>query len=773
MKQYSITRITQVQQLFFVILCLCLGCMACTENDEFGKQAITGDDIRIFASMPEDGVATKSPDQTKKEFVKGDKIHISATFTLQEVGSSTTTSITYAFMEYNGTDWLAKEGTALKWPWNATTATFEAYFIPGMSSAMKAITESKFFKPLSEISHDAIQATSPQDPLKATYTDVAVGSAVYLQFDHLCTKLTFINLDNVTTNQEIYITTDAVDGLNDHLVFERATNNVLTATFDKNPNATAPVFNKVEEGNTVTYLLPAIAKAATIKLAFKDHSSYHSVKLPDALTNGLEAGKHYKVDITKLSDSYMDDAFKEEQWNQGATSVTLEKKDINAYLTAIRDGDEFIKNGTQVLQKYEENGVFVVAQLVDVDFKSVSFTSVNLSKNIIFQGNNHLIKNIRIVNPINENVTEEKPAPGDGSICGALFGKNEGTIKNLVLEGVTTDFYTIVADDKTNVYNSDNLAYIAALAGKNAGTIQNVKIKFATGNVINAANKLTSGDFYQGALVGYNTGTIEKVVVSGAYSVEVSEAPSGSVSFVGGLLGGTSKLVTDCRIQAASTSLVKVSGAGAFSVGGFTGNVAGSKDDLLSESSTNMLVDATEATGTIYAGGFTGNSAHKLEACSATGSVTVKAGSTVAVGGFIGKLDAAILTNCHASGDIKVETGMITTPYIGGFAGWVDNSGLGRCTLLNCSAVGAVPTADVAGFISKASEGDQILNSFSVNKGRLFTGTTNSGTVTNCHHNGDKKASDLNAGAGAGKPSWLEWTDTPAIYGTDIPYLKR
>lgn len=531
-----------------------LAATACSDELPRGGMPPRGRAVIVTAAWPDEHALSKAA-APKESFAKDDVIHMYAKFTLAD-GRDTAT---YACLRFDGaTSWTAFDGTTLEWPWNAVSATFKAYYIPPVTvggTELKNNTAMSGEAGRNTLGYSLSNLTAGclakgVDPMVATYTDIPAESAVHLQFSHLLAKLTFTHLGkeanftgHLTDKERLYL---AAEGLKDSCVFRREAGvDVLSHGLETNKGYLAGAVEPSAEGDgsyTVTFLIPPVdASGIDLKLHFKDFSPYHLAPVRQA----LEAGKHYSLNITKLADNYWGDDLKEEQWNKNQTEVDLTTADINQYLTAIRDGMEFRKNGLQVLDVYTETAggktTTVVTQLRDVNFNHQPFTPVSLSTNIIFQGNRHRIKNLFVQSAIDEN---GRP----GTTYQALFGQNEGTIRGLVVEGAKT---TRAAAE-----------YVGTLVGFNrgTGTIEDVRIEFASGDVVQGAEQTA----FIGGLTGVNEGTIANCVLNGSsFEVKVDASTAGQTYYIGGLVGynsGASSTVREARVQA-SSSMVSFSGS--------------------------------------------------------------------------------------------------------------------------------------------------------------------------------------------------------------------
>lgn len=756
-------------------LCLAACClllpMACTEEEFQPDRSSSGRAVRISASLPDEGALSKAA-APKESFVKDDVIHVFAQFILDGTPAFATA---YACMKYDGAgNWTAADGTTLDWPWNAREATFTAYYIPPVTkkdgtvmknnTAMNQISgQNALSFSLSELTAEAVERGT--DPMKATYWNVPAESAVHLQFNHLFAKLTFTKLGqepnytgSLTEGETLYL---EAQGLTDSCTFIRQVSG------DAISYSLAPVRSYVAgrvepnadgAGYAVTFLVPEVVPAGIdYKLYFKDFSPYHLVPVKQA----LEPGKHYSLDITRLADNYWADDLKEEAWNENQQDVILTTTDINQYLTAIRDGLEFRKNGLQVLDVYTatEGGktTTVVTQLRNVDFDNQFFTPVSISTNIVFQGNAHKIKNLFVQFSIDDNGEQ-------GGGYQALFGKNEGTIKNLILEGA-------------KVQSQSGAEYVGSLVGLNGGTgkIEDVRIDFNPDDRVQGTVDAT----FVGGLVGVNEGAITGCTLRGNdFQVNVAGGAPGKSYYAGGMIGynsGTSSTVQGARIQAGNAHVKYTGTDGNVYIGGW----AGYSDSRVQSCSSSMSVNA-EGGSLVRAGGFVGDLYGTVEKCAATGRVTLNAPASADAGGFAGRAVNVQLGACYATGAIAVGE-PVSNAKIGGFAGRIMYEGRGTSDVLNCFAIGQVPAANDGGFaaFAGATEGETsdkakvtIRNCFSRGNASAFLGNDGA-TLGTVHHNGSVDGSPVTTGTlNGGRPAdGFKWVDRPALYGAGFPYF--
>ena len=759
------TLITTIKTSVWMLLCL-LCTISCTQEEIWnaGNQDYAGKPIQITVSGPDNYAIGRAAKEPKKEFKNGDIIHISTAFTYTTgTQAADQASVVYSCLKYNGSSWTeTTDPKTFTWPWNAEKATFTAYYIPAAGS----YTNSSFMKPgdvtinLSDLSNS--------DPLYATHADVVAGGSVYLQFNHLLTKVTFTNMEEkkVTLGQELRLVADC----DDQMIFTRVENGkTIDQLVHTSSQATGYITSQCEENSSIlecTFLVPAIAAKSTIKLAYKDMSPYHSLELPkDLLPEGLEAGKHYIIDVTKLADNFISDAIKEQDWNTDGV-VRLDADNVKKYLESIRDGEECSVeiNGknTQILVTYKEiidgQDKDVVAQIKDVEFNIVegeSFTPVNIRQNIIFQGNGHKISTVKITNTIQDDSYPDVPSP-KGVACKALFGKNNGTIKNLIIE-----------DASIKAGNTQE-AYAAILTGQNVGTIENVTIK-------NVEIKVTSATQI-GSLAGANSYIVSNCQITGKVSITVEQSTQHTSCYIGGLVGyasGESK-ITNCSINADTEKQISIKRS---YQNCFAGGIAGFIENHSESCATNLTIDADNVSSVtkLYAGGFAGQAKGTISKATATGNISILTtlNKDIYIGGFTGELQNGTLDDCAANGNITCAESLSTA---GGMVGNMD--AYTQSTAITYSSATGTITNGMGGMVGTATKGTgtlSISNSFCINDAAQFitSGETNV-TPENCHQKGI-----VVGGSDSFTPTDDErWTNTPAIYGKDtkdaaIYYLKR
>ena len=296
------------------------------------------------------------------------------------------------------------------------------------------------------------------------------------------------------------------------------------------------------------------------------------------------------------------------------------------------------------------------------------------------------------ISGLNININNES----DDDYAG-LFGYNEGTIKNVNVEGSIT------------VTGKGGYVDAAGISGANYGTIES-----CTSNVtIDVEGEF---DAYIGGIAGYNVGSIISCENNGDISVEVS-----SYALVGGISGYSNHLISDCHNTGsvtASTDTGTSAAGGICAYNGYStsgvieycssrkgkiscsvtgtgeydrahaGGICGYNYNGALKSCTNA--SDVESNGTTsYAGGISGWSRATIESCLNRGAVA----GDKAAGGVCGLSEGGEISNCSNSGAVT-DNDEQTSSYVGGICGWQYNTGGAKIT--NCCNSGEV-SSDNAG----------------------------------------------------------------------------
>jgi hypothetical protein len=233
----------------------------------------------------------------------------------------------------------------------------------------------------------------------------------------------------------------------------------------------------------------------------------------------------------------------------------------------------------------------------------------------------------------------------------ADFNKSFILTTNINLTGLTFTQAPIAPDSNSVTSGFQGTKFTGVFDG-NSHIISNLTIIASTKDYIGVFGYVGSG------------GKLRNLCIENAYVI--------GNSYVGGLVGGNSGLLTSCYM----TGLVS---GDANSIGGLVGGNNGTI--------TSCYVTGS-VTGTDTVGGLVGsNSCHEmvnptLTACYATGSVT----GDSSVGGLVGSNSGSIIS-CYATGSISGDSD------IGGLVGLFEGGG----TLALCYATGSVTGTDRVG----------------------------------------------------------------------------
>ncbi|MCD8135205.1 MAG: fimbrillin family protein, partial [Parabacteroides gordonii] len=728
-----------------------------------------GDLIRIQAARPQDGPTTKS-DDPKEDFVTDDIIHISAQFMTAENKGATTE---YACLKFDGTQWIPTDNTDLRWEEGYTSATFTAYYFPSKNALSVGGADYQLLNGMN----------GSNDPLKATVSNVPAGGAVYLQFAHLCTKLTLTDLkekgkDNeaLANNTELWLTTASLNngcqlirGNDGTLTFEWAklkTEGEHTVPAEESDNIYISN-NSVSSGQTTFYLEPG--DYSNMKLNFAKNKAYLTFGIEQL--SSLEAGKHYTLDITNLPGNAVSGELKEEEyWNDAANDGTIKLNDINAFLTAIYKGDQYIEDGQQILDVISQDNHTEVVMLKNVDFDSKPFTPVELGNSITFDGNYHTIHNVK--------------SPS------GIFTTLSGKAHNLTIENAT-------------ITGETNQTNIGVLANEVSGSLDNIKL---TGTLLIKPQPNSTGNMMIGALVGNITNassSLTNIEINGQLTMKISKGSNDLELYLGGLAGHNAGTIENAVIACSTSSNIAITAtASSLRIGGITG----STDGKITHCQSNLPIDASGASSTIaYIGGLAGIVKVDITSCDVSGDVKgskATGGSDgmpalTCTGGLVGSVEKGTLDDCQSLADVTAGAteGDNSSAITGGLAGYLfistDNYNTENITLINCASLGAITPGSSTVYGALVGKGEKkegatlvVKNSFSLSKltgegiSLAFIGenTEPAVTVTNCHFNKEGQGVSESGGSlldklNAGKENGSTWIE--GIYGTDCPYLTR
>lgn len=231
----------------------------------------------------------------------------------------------------------------------------------------------------------------------------------------------------------------------------------------------------------------------------------------------------------------------------------------------------------------------------DLDFNGIDFTTISTFDGTL-DGNGKTISNLTF-------------SVGDGN--GGIFGTNNGTIKNLTVDGATIT--------KQNKFNgaSNGLAVIAGINGK---TINNCIVKNS-----NIQVKITDeGNI--GLITGFNkgTGSVTECLVEEASSISTLTGTNYK-SCIGGLIGKSLGNVKYSFVEFCNISYDNTTTTGA-NIGGLIGQQNTSMEGCYAKTVININTSGSTIGGLLGAYYITGTST--LNGCYAVGSITLSSNST-------------------------------------------------------------------------------------------------------------------------------------------------
>lgn len=546
-------------------------------------------------------------DLYKKEFVEGDYLHVSATFTLlnenEESAETPATTTQYELLRFSNGEWISTDSDLLRWPWNAEKADFTAYFI-GASDGLLQEDDPK------EIALDTLSYNT--DPLLAEAKEVAYGHAVRLEFHHLCTKLTLTDVSS--SGSEFWA---KKEGICNQFHLTRNENDELIHTFvtvGDNPHVAA----QRTADNTVSYYL-APGDYQGMSLTYRYDRPYLTLnidKLGTETTEGYEllAGTSYVVSITQNAGSITIDEDEDDWWEEPGDKTTTVKlpteEDINAFLTAIANGTEYAYNETPVLGRSPDiqGGTEL---LVNVDFNDQDFDDHNLP-NAVFNGNYHYIENVKrpLFNQINGgrilNLSlyhvniKENYVTAVGAIARESTTANATAIHNVRLHDI--NIYV------TPTQNYDEACDVGALVGNSNSVMDSIRLG---GNIsVTVATTDTErrlGTINVGGIVGqlYAAGQLNHVsrleeTTPGSITVTSSCPNRYGDRNTGGLVGLSNGHIEDCLLNNATVDASKTRGIMVYT-GGLAGMARGTVGTHSSTTNTNGIFRSTFS-GTIKCG---------------------------------------------------------------------------------------------------------------------------------------------------------------------------
>lgn len=622
------------RKLYIAIAWLSLLSLCGCSDDEWGTGAerpVDGNEITFTAEYPlfnsPAGLSRAVSVPEKTDFQDNDVIHVSAVFTVRGTDNTTTTTKTiYNCFVYNGGVWKSTAAEAptsaeevMKWPWNAESGKFTAYYIPKSSGSL-AVGEDN------AVSCRLNGTYSDCDVLFAETGELPFGHAVNFTFCHLCTRLVFTEVrndyvDRFELQTKISPTGAAVAGEYKQMntcVLKRNEDNTLNLTFIQEPRAdgSVSVISTANANQILEFYLQPGDYSKT-EVCYANGRSYLELDI-ETLRN-CQAGYSYEINVNHTPGVILKE--NDDPWVGPEKDDLTFDIDIEAFLSSIEEGKTYSekdpKTGELVqITKFDELGHLEL--LYNLDFKNRSFTPQSLPNTCYLHGNYHHIKNV----------------------VNSLFENLNGTIDNLELRDVNIN----LLGDKVS-YN------IGALARSMHGTAQNIRLNGCS--IIGYAPEASVLTLSVGALIGEQVdGLIDNVTLIGSISVIAKNmqniAECDAYVDLGGIVGQTAGEIKNVTMQA----------------------------DADGNPCTLRVKNEVEGYGEVSTGGIAGYSFAKISDCIIACTVDASACQTLqnCVGGLFGRITGGTVTNCTVSG--AVTGGITKSDTVNGISGYSLTGGI-------------------------------------------------------------------------------------------------
>ena len=677
--------------LFALMLCVVLP--GCREEDFFADAPSMGPNGEVYISaeiLPMEGTRGID-DESKSVFENGELLHIKAVFYCHSlIDGREYEDREYGVFEYKGKGiWEPiTPGYALKWPDEAVSGTFTAYYMHGSTGAFTDNT-----MPLRRLSSYSFEEVPLSDEVHVNY-----GQAVRLEMKHLFTYLKL---------------TELREGISDQLWFSIPADDVVKPA--GNPDGGHPLHNafrfaykdgeiypefssipstdyKDDEGNPIVYIESKLAESdpsgdagmtATVSY-FLEPGVYNKFNLLyprsiDTYNTYLSYGRRlsevvrtvtgredlkpngrYVFSILKSLGVIVEKA-PEQGWDKSDAAV---KVDVEKFLRAANSGSSYSEYDAEndawveILEQGPLGSVLV--RNVDFDFEYYdSFGDDHFlpTINTTFNGNYHYIQNLA---------------------C-PLFYQNGGAIINLGIRNVKTDRPLVSSNnfEGTNGYVYNN-SYNGIIASQNDGTVSNVRVSnidMKVQVITTSPSEATQESHSIGLLFGSNRGNVYDVALAGDLNVTVENYPGHDIVprvTIGGIAGQNLRLISgvtyidDAGFQTPEITVVNLCRGlnGVYKIGGVVGNHTGALSDIYIP---NVKIESWQSEGLqSMIGGVVGESpnstsgAPSIEGCIVRG--VVEAGKVAPLinleclsyaGGIAGGCDVqSIIRNCSISVDV-------------------------------------------------------------------------------------------------------------------------
>lgn len=674
---------------------------SCSDEIEFSRPEETlfsGLPIELEIYYPE-GTVTREVENPKNNFEEGDVIHISAEF-YNEKGERITSSgyLYYGAMKLQNGKWRpVDDDLALKWPFEAETGNFTAYYIcDGKGDVISASLGDDV-----ELTVDLADVQDNKDPLKASVDNVTYGHSVKLSFRHLCTHLTFSELDYGVSNEYWLVLPSR--NLKNAFTFKKTADGKLGFNFiskgDEDFNGLVYINRKyslMEEGDRIKvgyFLEPGDYS----KVELRATNNHPYLSWTSSETNSLESNRTYTVNVQQSSGIVITEDT-EVEWEDDFP-ITVDPEE---FLKAVAEQKDYTDKDGNLILRAVENGVLL---LHCVSFKREdkeyyeSFFADNPSGKI-FDGNYHYISDLRF----------------------PLFRNNYGTIQNLGLKDLESEVVSLY--NNTAAENDDHNCQ-GGLCRRNmvGATIHNVNIENIS-MTVKIQNEKSEETHNAGLITGINSGSISSVFTKGNFNLTVSNAEeytTFSNVIAGGLIGQNVGTVSDISPLENQQNKITVrnecSGNGATLImGGAVGSSAGIIDHVIVPD-VNVYSSENSSGAIGYVGGLVGDLRSSVDApslmsaCTVGGSISAcpiqtygEIKSYLYMGGLSGAVMNFSVLNCRSVCDISgAEYALENVTYAcgGAFGRIISSPEIADLTIYGSSLSGAKNVGCFAGIVPK------------------------------------------------------------------------
>ena len=638
------------------------GLLAGCQDDDFLTDGMGPDGevlFRIEIDTP-DGTRT-AVDESKTRFQEGELVHIRAEFDCEKNGEQYK-RYHYGVLQYAGKGIWSPYGDAyaLKWPDEAKTGTFTAYYIYGSNGVLTSNNVDP--KLISDYAFDEI-------PLHGQAVNVRYGEAVKLPMKRVFALLTLTEMKEgisdelwftipeteIPADDEAYTPVPGEEPrelpyLNNafRIVFDPDNNYEMRQEFSRIPSVdyrdsngknlafvksrftrTVDPDNPENVSTEINFLLePGAYHQFTLlyprgRTTYATYLTYGHDLSRYTSTKGFVANGRYTFSILKSLGVIVEET-PEEGWDESEPVIIV---DVDAFMKSVNSGNEYYEkdlNSDEDVQITEktDNGLKL---LRNIDFRYYQYdvlkdgTFPNL--NLTFNGDYHYIYHLG---------------------C-PLFYENNGTIINLGLKEAETKTPIISSEHLPRNGTTIDNSYNGFIASRNYGTVSNMRVAKASMRIqIQTTNPDEPAHEAHNAslLFGSNIGNVYDIGISDELTLTVENAageeimPGVQIGSVAAQNLGSVTGITPIEEEGYVAPTVRIYNRcagdnGVYRVGGVVGNNMGALYDIFMPSVT---VDASASNALeSYLGGLAGDipssssSTPVISGCIVRGEVTAGA----------------------------------------------------------------------------------------------------------------------------------------------------